>query len=162
MRKKIALLVAAMMVSLASHAQFEQGKVYIGATLSNVDFSNNGIMGNHFDIGAKVGYFFWDNIDLTAQFNYEYYKDQFDIFTAGVGGRYHITQNGLYVGASFNMMAYDDVDFAPSVQLGYTFFLSKTVTIEPEIYYNQSLTNHSDFSTVGFRIGFGVYLDDLF
>ena len=33
-----------------------------------------------------------------------------------------------------------------------------SVTIEPSIYYQQSFKNHSDYSTIGFKIGFGVYL----
>ena len=46
----------------------------------------------------------------------------------------------------------------PSVQVGYAFFLSKTVTVEPEVYYEQSFKNHSDYSKIGFRVGVGVYL----
>ena len=46
----------------------------------------------------------------------------------------------------------------PGVEVGYAFFLSRTVTVEPSIYYDQSFKNHSDFSTIGFRIGVGVYL----
>ena len=46
----------------------------------------------------------------------------------------------------------------PSVQIGYAFFLSHTVTIEPEIYYNHSFKSHSDYSTIGLRVGFGIYL----
>ena len=34
----------------------------------------------------------------------------------------------------------------------------KMVKVEPEIYYDQSFKSHSDFSTVGIRIGIGVYL----
>ena len=32
------------------------------------------------------------------------------------------------------------------------------MTIEPEIYYEQSFKNHKDYSTVGLRIGIGIYL----
>ena len=49
-------------------------------------------------------------------------------------------------------------DFMPSVQVGYAFFVSRTVTIEPELYYEQSFKNHKDYSNVGLRIGIGVYL----
>jgi hypothetical protein len=60
------------------------------------------------------------------------------------------------------MMVFEKTDIGPSVQVGYTFFLNKTITIEPELYYYQSLANHHDFSTIGFRIGIGLYLDNLF
>ena len=46
-----------------------------------------------------------------------------------------------------------------SAQVGYSFFLNRTVTIEPEIYYNQSLKDHNDYSGFGLRIGFGIYFE---
>ena len=42
--------------------------------------------------------------------------------------------------------------------MGYAYFLSRTVTLEPAIYYDQSFKSHSDYSTVGFKVGIGVYL----
>ena len=49
-------------------------------------------------------------------------------------------------------------DVMPGVEVGYAFFLSRTVTIEPAVYYNQSLKNHSDYSEFGLKVGFGIYL----
>ena len=46
----------------------------------------------------------------------------------------------------------------PGLEVGYAFFVSKTVTVEPAVYYDQSLKDHSDFSTIGFKVGVGVYL----
>ena len=46
----------------------------------------------------------------------------------------------------------------PGIEVGYAFFVSKTVTIEPAIYYDQSFKNHSDYSKIGLRVGFGIYL----
>lgn len=46
----------------------------------------------------------------------------------------------------------------PGVEVGYAFFLSRTVTVEPAIYYDQSFKKHSDFSTIGLRLGVGIYL----
>ena len=46
----------------------------------------------------------------------------------------------------------------PTVQLGYAFFLNRTVTIEPELYYNQSLKDQ-DYSGLGLRISFGIYFE---
>ena len=96
---------------------------------------------------------------LTGQVGYEKTKDVPADFTAGIGARYYIIQNGVYLGAGCNYVhhsGYDD--FMPTVQVGYAFFLSQTVTVEPEIYYNQSFKNHKDYSTIGLRIGFGIYL----
>ena len=47
----------------------------------------------------------------------------------------------------------------PTAQIGYAFFLNRTVTIEPEIYYNQSLKCHSDYSGFGVRISFGIFFE---
>ena len=46
----------------------------------------------------------------------------------------------------------------PGIELGYAFFLGKSVTIEPSVYYDQSIKNHSDYSKVGLKIGVGIYL----
>ena len=46
----------------------------------------------------------------------------------------------------------------PGLEMGYAFFLNKTVTIEPAIYYDQSFKRHSDYSKIGLRIGLGIYL----
>ena len=51
----------------------------------------------------------------------------------------------------------NDLDFQPNISLGYAFFLNRTVTVEPELYFNLS-TKDIDNSSYGFRIGFGVYL----
>ena len=38
------------------------------------------------------------------------------------------------------------------------YFVSKQVTIEPAIYYDQSFKKHTDYSTIGFKVGIGIYL----
>ena len=77
----------------------------------------------------------------------------------GVGGRYYIEQNGIYLGVNAKFVhtkSYND--FMPGVEVGYAFFISRTVTIEPAIYYDQSFKDHSKYSTVGLKVGFGIYL----
>ena len=158
--KRIYLVLIAVMVTVASHAQFEAGKCYIGASLSGIGFSYNGSEKSSFGLQGKAGYLFDDNLMATAQLEWDKKHDMPSYFKAGVGLRYYIVQNGLYLGAQANYVhagnAFDD--FQPGLQVGYAFVLSKTVTVEPEIYYDQSFKSHSDFSTVGFRIGIGVYL----
>jgi len=53
--KKLAFIIAAMLVSLASHAQFEQGKVYCGASYSGFDFSSNNIRNTQVGLVARAG-----------------------------------------------------------------------------------------------------------
>ncbi|MBQ1828425.1 MAG: outer membrane beta-barrel protein [Prevotella sp.] len=157
--KKIAFVLVALMMSVAANAQFEQGKKYIGASLSGLNLSYSGSEGTHFGLQAKGGYLFSDNLMGTAQVGYDKMKHVPYSLSLGVGGRYYIVQNGIYLGAGVNYRhanSYDDV--LPTVQVGYAFFLNGSVTIEPELYYEQSFKNHGDYSKIGFRLGFGIYL----
>lgn len=160
MNRKLIMMFVTLLVTLSANAQFEKEKVYIGASLSGLNLSYNGEDKGTLGVQAKAGYLFSDNLMVTGQVGYDKKHSVPASFMAGVGARYYIVQNGLYLGASANYFhsncSYDD--FMPSLQVGYAFFLSRTVTIEPEIYYNQSFKSHSDYSTVGFRVGFGVYL----
>ena len=121
----------------------------------------NGSNGFTLGVDLKGGYFLEDNWQVNGSAGFEHVGEtDYDCFKAGVGGRYYIIQNGVYLGASaiYSHQQKGFNDLLPSVQLGYAFFLNKSVTIEPELYYEQSFKNHGDYSTVGIRIGVGVYL----
>ncbi len=160
MKRKLLATLIVSMISVTGFAQFETGKKYIGASLSGLDFSYNGLGKGSFGLEAKGGFMFQDDWMATAQLGYSNKHGMPSSFLAAVGVRYYIVQNGLYLGASTTYMhsdySYDD--FLPGIQVGYAFFLSRTVTVEPEVYYNQSFKDHSDYSTIGIRIGIGVYL----
>ena len=159
MKKKVMMLLAAMMLSVASYGQFEQKKVYVGASLSGLSMKYNGSEKGSFGLDLKGGYMFVDNLMALAQLSYFKQNDVPYTMSLGVGARYYIIQNGLYLGAGVqykHRTGYND--FLPGIQVGYAFFLSRTVTIEPEIYYDQSFKNHGDYSTIGLRVGVGVYL----
>lgn len=160
MKRKLTLLLVGLVMSVAANAQFEEGKKYVGSSLSSLNMSYNGSDKSSFGLQAKAGYFFMKDWMATAQLSYDKHKDVSAALSLGAGARYYIEQNGLFLGASLNYIhaggGYDDL--MPSVQIGYAFFISHTVTIEPELYYNHSFKSHSDYSTIGFRIGFGVYL----
>lgn len=159
------MMLMALTMSVASFAQFEQGKVYASAGLSGLDLNFNSNEKWKLDLMGKVGYLFEDNWMVTAQGEFDYRKYEPNYFSLGAGLRYYILQNGLFIGAGANYVHHTDGegcrvdDFMPTVQLGYAFFISRTVTIEPELYYNQSLKSHSDYSGFGLRIGFGIYLN---
>ena len=160
--KKIALFVMALMMSVAANAQFEQGKFYAGASLSGLDLNYSGLTKGHISIQGKVGYMLMDNLMATAQASYDKAKDQPTLASFGLGARYYIIQNGIYLGASAiykhgpgEEKAYNDV--LPSVQVGYAFFLSRTVTIEPELYIDFS-TKKFENSAFGLGVGIGIYL----
>ena len=160
MKKKMLMLVAACLMTAASYAQFEQNKMFIGASTSEVNLGYNSTQKWKCNFGAKLGWMFAQDWLLAANGDFSYRKGQDNVYNLGIGMRYYIEQNGLFIGLGgtyvHDTANYDDI--MPSVQLGYAFFLSRSVTIEPEVYYNQSLESHSKYSGVGFRLGFGIYL----
>ena len=159
--KKIAVVALALMASVGAHAQFESGKQYCGASLTGLNLSYNGSEELSLGIQAKAGYFFEDDMMLLAQAEYKHsgLEGVKDYWALGAQGRYYIEQNGIYLGAGVKLIhtgSYNDV--MPGVEVGYAFFVSKQVTIEPAVYYDQSFKNHSDYSTVGVKVGIGIYL----
>lgn len=155
------MVALALTASVAAHAQFESGKKYIGASLTGLDLSYNGSEELNLGIQAKAGYFVDTDWMLLAQASYQHsgVDGVKDYFSVGAQGRYYIEQNGLYLGLGAKLVhsgGYNDL--MPGVELGYAFFISKQVTIEPALYYDQSFKRHSDFSTVGLKVGLGVYL----
>lgn len=159
--KKIAVVALGLMVSVGAHAQFESGKQYCGASLTGLNLSYNGSEELSLGIQAKAGYFFEDDMMLLAQAEYKHsgLEGVKDYWALGAQGRYYIEQNGIYLGAGMKLIhtgSYNDV--MPGVEVGYAFFVSKQVTIEPAVYYDQSFKNHSDYSIVGVKVGIGIYL----
>lgn len=159
--KKLAIMLVALLVTVAAHAQFEKGKVYCGASMSGIGLSYNGSSELKFGLNAQAGYLFADNLMAVGTLSYDHTgsSDVSDYVSVGAQARYYIIQNGLYLGAGAKYIhsgSYNDV--MPGVEVGYAFFVSKTVTIEPAIYYDQSFKDHSNYSTVGLKIGVGVYL----
>jgi hypothetical protein len=146
--------------SSRSTTPFSEGKIYIGASLSGLDLSYNGSEKFAAKGSAQVGYLALDNLMITAEAGLDCSDDKCHALYAGAGGRYYIEQNGLFLGAKVIYVhgyeSYNDV--MPGVEVGYAFFLSRTVTVEPSIYYNQSFKEHSDYSKIGLKIGIGVYL----
>ena len=159
--KKVAMLLTALMLTLSASAQFEEGKGYVGASLTGLDLSYNGAKNLSLGVQAKAGYLVADDLMLLAEAGYRHDgKDAAHLLDFGVGGRYYITQNGIFLGANCKFVHANNGynDLMPGVEVGYAFFLSRTVTVEPSLYYRQSLKKHSDYSTIGLKIGFGIYL----
>lgn len=164
MKKKILTVLFGLMATLAASAQynssappFGEGKIYVGSSLSGFDIG----MANsdfHIDLSAKAGYMLKDNILGYGELSYNYVEHTDGVLSIGAGARYYIEQNGLFLGAGARLADLtNDLDFQPNVQLGYAFFLSRTVTVEPELYFNLS-TKDFDDSGFGLRVGIGIYL----
>lgn len=160
--KKLLLFIAALALSIHVSAQFEQNKKYVGASLSSVDLNYSGKGDLSLGAQVKAGYFACNNFLLYGEAGYDHEGNSSagDRLSVGVGGRYYITQNGIFLGANCKLVhAYHNYnDVMPGLEVGYAFFLSHTVTIEPSVYYQQSFKNHSDYSTIGLKIGLGFYL----
>ena len=163
MIRKLSLMVVALMMAIAAHAQFEQGKKYISASFSGLDMGYNG--SSEFNVGlqAKGGYFLADNLAVVGLIGYNHVggdDETPDRVSLGVQGRYYIIQNGIYLGAgaTYKHANHNYNDIMPGVEIGYAFFINRHVTIEPAIYYEQSFKDHSKYSNVGLRLGLGIYL----
>lgn len=160
--KKIVMIIFALAMTMTASAQFEEGKVYLNASLTGLDLSYSGADKFNLGVEAKAGYFFADDWMALGQVAYNHSGDDdvADNITFGVGCRYYIVQNGLYLGLNAKLLhaSHNYNDVMPGLEIGYAFFLSRTVTVEPAVYYDQSFKRHSDYSKIGARIGVGVYL----
>mgnify|MGYP001778140374 FL=1 len=81
-----------------------------------------------------------------------------DIYSLGVGGRYYFSKVGIFLGANVNVDRWDwgeadETKFSFGMEAGYAFFLSRTVTLEPAVYWNVN----NDRSKFGLKLGFGFY-----
>ena len=171
MKKYIFILLCGLLASLSGYAQdnyygippFAKDKIYVGASLTGLNLNYNSKEKWHLGLDARGGWFFEDNWLLLGTVGIDTRHQSYDTFNLGAGVRCYIEQNGLYLGAGANYVHVDGIDdFRPTIQLGYSFFLNSTVTIEPELYYNMSTKSFKDYSGFGLRIGFGIYLDPLF
>lgn len=168
--KKIVLALLLAVSCLSASAQFAKGTKYISTSLSNMGLS---FQKNQFNVGlnATAGYFLEDAWMVYGQLGYglENVKgDHNDVneFTIGVGGRYYIKQNGLYLNMGLKYghagqwgfgghTTTDNLYLTP--EIGYCFYLNQYVSVEPSVYYDLSVNHFSDQSKVGLRIGFGFY-----
>ena len=168
--KKIIVMMVALMAVMSVKAQryvsdtpFTKGKMYAGASLSGIDLNYNSTTKWNLGIDGKAGYFLFDDVMALGEVQWGVHQEMPNDLSVGVGMRYYIRQNGIYLGAGANYKHSEGYnDFMPNVHVGYAFFLSRTVTIEPELYYNMSTKSFKDYSGFGLRIGFCIYLDELF
>lgn len=147
------------MSSLNGFAQFEKGKIFSGASLTGAGISYNSTTDLSLGLHAQAGYFFEQDWMLMAEAGFHYSDSDWQSVVLGSKIRYYIEQNGLFLGCGAQYVhgfkSYNDFMFTPEV--GYCFFLSKTVSIEPAAYFNISCSDFSDRSEVGLRVGLGLY-----
>lgn len=163
--KKIVLALLMTISCLTASAQFEADTKYVNTSLSGLDLS---YMKDNFRFGldAKAGYFVEDAWMVYGQLGYSFnnikgeHNDR-NNFELGVGGRYYIRQNGLYLNLGlkfdhdFSGHSFNNLYLTPEV--GYCFYLNHYISVEPALYYDMSLNHFSDGSKVGLRVGLGFY-----
>ena len=165
--KKILMSAIALMMAMSVNAQkilnesttpFEESKFYIGASLSGLSLSYSKASDWNFGLSAKAGYLFLDNWMVLGVFDYQNYSSGEVVTTnIGAGARYYFERNGVYAGLTAKYAHGSGLDeFKPEVNVGYAFFLGHYVTLEPELYYEQSFKS-GKYSQFGLRLGFGVY-----
>ncbi|WP_321335386.1 hypothetical protein [uncultured Bacteroides sp.] len=159
--KKFVLLMSLLIASLGVQAQFEKGKWMVNTSITGMDLSYSSNDKGHLGFSAQGGAFLADNTALLVTLGADW-SDPQDIYTLGVGGRYYFEQTGVYLGAGLKMKRWnfdggiDASDYAFGMEAGYAYFLSKTVTIEPSVYYDFSMKD-GDYSKIGLKVGFGFY-----
>ena len=132
--RRLALLVCLLIGTVAAHAQFEKGKWFVNPSITGLNLSYNTETDKaHFGLEAKGGAFLMDNVALLIDAGAKWQGGGTDVYTLGVGGRYYIDKVGVFLGADVN--------------------LSRTVTIEPAVYWDIN----KDRSEFGLKVGFGFY-----
>jgi hypothetical protein len=163
--KKLLMAAIGLMMAVSANAQylnvsepvFYQGKFMIGASASGLDLSYHKGEKWRLNLDAKAGYLFIDDWMVTGKLGYDNSTYGHSSFNVGAGLRYYIEQNGIYVGAGAKYAHTNGIDdLLPEANVGYAFFLSRHITIEPEIYYELS-TKCSDYSGFGLKLGFALY-----
>ena len=148
-------------VALTASAQFEAGKNYVNLSTSALGLSYSKANKVRFNLGAAAGRFLTDDWMLLGQIGYDH-QYKVDNLEIGVGGRYYIEQNGLYLGLgaqyahNYALGASND-NFFITPEVGYAFFVTHFLTIEPAVYFKMSCNEFSNGSTVGLKVGVGFY-----
>ena len=133
--KKLMMAAISLMMATSVNAQkilnesttpFEESKFYISASLSGLTLNYSKASDWSFGLSAKAGYLFLDNWMALGVFDYQNYS-------SGT-----VTSTNI------------------EINVGYAFFLGHYVTLEPELFYEQSFKN-SDYTRFGLRLGLGVY-----
>lgn len=163
MKKLFACLLLVLATTVSANAQFEKNKWYVNASLTGLNLSHSKSEGTNFGFAMAGGAFVADNLAILLNFKGQYVEHGFDETSVGAQGRYYFASCGVYGGlgmtykhlTSSGNFKKNLVCFTPEV--GYAFFLGRNLTIEPAVYYDISLDETSQYSKLGFKIGFGLY-----
>ena len=160
--KKLLLLLCLLASVVTAQAQFEKGKWIVNPSVTGLGLSyDTQVDKASFGLDVNGGIFMADNLALLVRAGLscnEGADADTDVYSLGVGGRYYFSQVGIFLGANVNVDRFDgemvdDTKFSFGMEAGYAFFLSRTVTLEPALYWNIN----NDRSKFGLKLGFGLY-----
>lgn len=159
--KRIIICTVLCLFAVASHAQFEQNKWVVAPSLNQINISYSSKEKTNVGFEAEGGLFLIDNFAVLLNGGANIKEGGDDKTSLGIGGRYYFSDLGIYVGSKVKLDVYNfstgsKKDATVGGEVGYAFFLNRNLTIEPAIYYNQSLTDQH-YSKLGVKLGFGFY-----
>jgi hypothetical protein len=166
MKKNLLTLIVVFVSFFAAHAQVPKGTVLVGAS-SNLAFASESPDGgdsySRFNLDAKVGYFFIEN--LAGGLRLDFGKiDDYSTTTIGLFGRYYINGNiitGLSIG-SYTTDPGGSFEKSSSTVIGleggYAAFITDNIAVEPTLNLDL-LSGDYDATRFGFRVGFSLYLN---
>jgi hypothetical protein len=167
MKKIIFLVSCLLMNSLGVKAQFEKNSWIVNPALTGLEYSYSDENKNHLGFNAQGGAFLINDFALLLKLGADWTK-KIDTYSVGAGGRYYFHRTGIYAGSGlhFTRRTYHNSrelqghkdEYGLNTEVGYAFFLSRAVAIEPGVYYDLSFKN-SNFSKLGLKVGFGFYFD---
>ncbi len=159
MKKFIISFVLLFSVFSSAFAQFDKGKMYIGTTFEGLGLSYSKATDFAFGIGGNIGYMIEKDFMLIGKAGLDFSNSHVQELYFGADFRYYIEQNGLFLQAGLKYVHehanYNDFHISPEV--GYCFFINKSLTIEPAVYYDISVNDFSDHSKFGLKVGLGWF-----
>ena len=140
-------------------AQFESGKWYGNASLTNLGLSYSEKTDFALGLDLNVGHTVMDNWMVLVEAGTDYSNSEWNSLHLGAKIRHYFVENGLFMSAGVRWLhEYKNInDMQITPEVGYCHFLGKNVVVEPVIYYDMSVQNFSDYSKIGFKLGIGIF-----
>lgn len=155
--RKFLVLCLAVIMSIGAKAQFKQGQMFVNTSMSGMGLSYSKDTKFTLNLDVQGGYYIADGMAVTAKVGYAHqYKA--DAILLGAGLRYTLPSTNLFLSLGADFEHYADTDIEPNnfsvpVELGYTLFINRALAFEPAVYWKTSLSDFSNKSAVGMRLG---------
>lgn len=156
--KHLAFFLLFMFSAIGAHAQFAQGTKYVGASVSGLGFSYSSSQKFRMGLDVNAGYFVADCLMLHGGVGYDHTREIDDV-SVNAGARFYFDQCGVFLGAGaeYDHFTPKSNDIMIPCEVGYAFFLNRNITFQPSLYYKMSLHDFANNSTVGVKVGLGIY-----